>query len=63
MRHLGKMLQMCRRKSLGTEIKGTLMQRDNGIIYALEASLVRQSSCANWALPLDPSAVVMSLTH
>lgn len=63
MRHLEKMLQICRRKSLGMEIKGILMQRDNGIIYALEASLVHQSSCANWALPLGPSAVVRSLTH
>lgn len=57
------MLKICRRKSLGTEIKGVLMQRDNGIICALEASLVCQSSCANWALPLGPSAVVRSLTH
>lgn len=63
MRHLEKMLQICRRKSLGMEIKGILMQHDNGIIYALEASLVHQSSCANWVLPLGPSAVVRSLIH
>lgn len=63
MRHLEKMLQIRRRKSLGTEIKRILMQRDNGIIYALEAFPLSQSSCANWALPLGPSAVVRSLTH
>lgn len=61
MRNLGKMLHICRRKSLGMEIKVIFIQHENGIICRLEGlcsliGAVVKNVPSHWA----PSAALSS---